>query len=104
MRKAEDLEKAATILANLRGSLAPPGLNVAELELFNLLSVAEQMVAAAAYRTESRGVHLRSDFPERDDANWRCHILVRREPTSGRLMIETDSQKNTTPTTGGQSA
>ncbi|MDP7274828.1 MAG: L-aspartate oxidase [Planctomycetaceae bacterium] len=37
-------------------------------ELQNLLLVSQLMIAAACKRTESRGVHLRRDFPETDPA------------------------------------
>ena len=43
-------------------------------ELQNLLTVARLMIWSAQQRTESRGVHYRSDYPERDDAHWRRHI------------------------------
>lgn len=83
VRSREGLEKAEAALAGLEASLAPPALRADELELFNLLSVARHMVATAALREESRGVHLRSDFPEQDDDLWRRHILVRRSPETG---------------------
>lgn len=47
-------------------------------ESWNLLTTAWLMAVSAAQRTESRGVHYRSDFPAIDDANWRCHIVMRR--------------------------
>jgi L-aspartate oxidase len=43
-------------------------------ELQNLLTVARLMIEVALRREESRGVHFRSDFPERDDARWRRHL------------------------------
>jgi L-aspartate oxidase len=43
-------------------------------ELQNLLTVARLMIWAALARTESRGVHFRSDFPGRDDAHWLRHL------------------------------
>ena len=84
VRSREGLTEAGERLAALERSLAAPGLNVAELELFNLLAVAKQMVATAVRREESRGVHLRSDFAERDDAHWRRHSLVHQGPGHGR--------------------
>lgn len=42
-------------------------------ELQNLLLTASAMTAAALARKESRGVHFRSDFPQVDNENWRCH-------------------------------
>ncbi len=88
VRNAPELTRAQETLAALQASLAAPGLSVAELELFNLLTVAEHMVAAALLREESRGVHLRSDFPERDDAGWRRHSLIHRDLETGGLVVE----------------
>jgi fumarate reductase flavoprotein subunit len=48
------------------------------LELGFMLDVAETMVAAALRRTESRGAHQRTDFPQRDDAGFLTHSLVLR--------------------------
>lgn len=43
-------------------------------ECQNMLTVARTMAATALARKESRGVHYRSDFPQRDDEHWRKHI------------------------------
>ena len=45
-------------------------------ELQNMLTTGEVMVQTALFREESRGVHLRTDFPETDDVNWRCHVAI----------------------------
>ena len=47
------------------------------LELDNLLRQALVSVHSALNREESRGSHAREDFPERDDANWMKHSLIR---------------------------
>ena len=44
-------------------------------ELQNLLTIARLMIRAALAREESRGVHFRKDFPERDDARWQRHLV-----------------------------
>jgi L-aspartate oxidase len=44
-------------------------------ELQNLLTVARLMIWAALQRQESRGVHFRADFPNRDDENWQRHLV-----------------------------
>lgn len=44
-------------------------------ELYNLLDVAQLLLKSAAFRTESRGGHYRSDFPETLD-RWCVHTLV----------------------------
>jgi L-aspartate oxidase len=43
-----------------------------------MLSVARIMISAALEREESRGVHLRTDFPGRDDDHWQRQITFRR--------------------------
>ncbi|MBN8627839.1 MAG: L-aspartate oxidase [Planctomycetes bacterium] len=48
-------------------------------ELQNMLTIARLMVDAALRREESRGTHLRLDFPQLDDAHWRKHIDFRRD-------------------------
>lgn len=47
-------------------------------ELQNMLTVARLVIAAALEREESRGVHLRTDFPDQDDVHWRRRITFRR--------------------------
>jgi len=91
VRNGDDLDRAQQAISQLRASLAPPGLNMAELELFNLITVAEHIVASALFREESRGVHLRADFPERDDARWKCHTLIQQDPSTGGFRVWADS-------------
>jgi L-aspartate oxidase len=48
---------------------------VAGWELQNMLVVCHLIATAAVARTESRGAHFRTDFPQRDDEHWRRHLL-----------------------------
>ena len=50
---------------------------VETFELANLLGQAVGTMHSAEQRPESRGAHAREDFPERDDAHWMKHTLVR---------------------------
>ena len=49
---------------------------LAAIELGYMLDVAEAIVMAAQERRESRGAQFRTDFPERNDADWLHHITV----------------------------
>jgi fumarate reductase flavoprotein subunit len=51
----------------------------AALELENLLDVAESILHSALHRTESRGAHQRTDYPERDDDAFLAHSLAYHE-------------------------
>lgn len=51
---------------------------IAGWELQNMLTVSFLIATAAYTRTESRGVHHRTDHPHRDDNHWRLHLLWRR--------------------------
>ena len=48
---------------------------VEALELDNQIETAKATIVSAAARRESRGAQARSDFPDRDDANWLKHTL-----------------------------
>jgi fumarate reductase flavoprotein subunit len=57
------------------------------LELGYMLDVAESMVQCALRRTESRGAHQRTDYPNRDDAKFLAHSLVYRN-ADGSARVE----------------
>jgi L-aspartate oxidase len=70
-RNAAGLRDAArTIDGWQRYALAQQFSHAEGWELQNMLTVARVMIAAALRREESRGVHLRTDFPRQDDANF----------------------------------
>ncbi len=49
---------------------------IRSLEYRNLRLVSEMICRAALMRTESRGSHFRTDFPEEDDSRWLRNILI----------------------------
>jgi len=56
-------------------SMAFNTARVEALELDNLMAVALATAFSALSRKESRGAHSRSDYPNRDDANWLKHTI-----------------------------
>jgi fumarate reductase flavoprotein subunit len=57
------------------------------LELESILELAEAILRSALDRTESRGAHQRTDYPERDDERFLAHTLCYREG-SGEARTE----------------
>jgi L-aspartate oxidase len=41
-----------------------------------MLTVSLMMAQAVLARTESRGVHLRTDYPKLNNPNWRRHLSM----------------------------
>ena len=60
---------------------------IAALELGYMLDLAEVILRSAALRTESRGAHQRTDYPDRDDERFLAHSLAQRA-TDGSAQIE----------------
>ncbi len=89
-RSRASLVEAANKLLELRGRFEDIVLDdrsrtfntelTAALELSFTLDVASAIVESALHRTESRGAHQRTEFPDRDDTNFLAHTLVFRNP------------------------
>ena len=76
-RDAEGLQKAADTIRSYSSYVMNHQFDDERgWELQNLLTTAAIMVSAAMVRTESRGVHFRSDHPTPDDEHWRRHLTV----------------------------
>jgi hypothetical protein len=59
---------------------------VEALELDNLIETAKATIVSAEARRESRGAQARSDYPNRDDANWLKHTLWYQRRQSTRIQ------------------
>ncbi|MBW1817590.1 MAG: FAD-binding protein [Deltaproteobacteria bacterium] len=83
IRDAASLKTALAQIEELKTSrLVCPKDNVCELKKFqefeNMLLLSEMICRSALLRTESRGSHYRTDFPEEDN-NWIKNIVVRKD-------------------------
>jgi succinate dehydrogenase/fumarate reductase flavoprotein subunit len=54
-------------------------------EVEAMLELAEIITASALARKESRGAHVRLDFPQRDDEHFLKHTLAHYTPTGPKL-------------------
>jgi L-aspartate oxidase len=78
-RERAQLVEAAETIDRWCGYVLPRQFaDVGGWELQNMLTVARIIIEAALVREETRGVHLRTDFPERDDLHWKRRIGFRR--------------------------
>jgi L-aspartate oxidase len=82
VRSAESLAGADHELATLAKATESDRANPepAAWEATNLLHLGQVLTTVAALREETRGGHLRSDFPERDDEDWLGHLHAVRRP------------------------
>jgi len=58
------------------------------LETQHMLFYAETFLRSALLRTETRGMHFREDFPQRDDENWLKWIVARKG--DGQMHLRTE--------------
>jgi len=55
------------------------------VEAILMLDTAEATFRSAMFREESRGHHNRTDFPDTDDQNRRCHTIIARDGDKPKL-------------------
>jgi L-aspartate oxidase len=73
VRSADSLARAKAATDAIAEDLGPE-VDRASGELANLVTAATSLLTSAALRTETRGAHARSDYPEADD-RWRRRIV-----------------------------
>jgi L-aspartate oxidase len=87
LRDVGSLAAAAGALGAIARDMSPEVTGCRESwEATNLLTVATAVVAAATARSESRGCHRRSDFPDPREV-W-CTSLDVRLDASGRILVD----------------
>lgn len=91
VRSGERLKAALTLLEFHEKHVAPQicvtdahYLDAAQ-EVRSRIIGAKMMVSAALFREESRGLQYREDFPNRDDENWLCHVVI--EQKDGEMTL-----------------
>ncbi len=83
IRTENELNHALDQLNRIEEEMLPSmgAENTFELREFheaqNMILVSRMIAQAALYRTESRGLHRRLDFPEEDNANWLKNVLLK---------------------------
>jgi L-aspartate oxidase len=76
-RDGRALQEALDTIASWQRYVLATALDNPEgWELQNMLTVAGVIAHSALQRTESRGVHLRTDFLDTDDDAWRQHVAI----------------------------
>jgi succinate dehydrogenase / fumarate reductase flavoprotein subunit len=66
-----------------------PGWHTA-VDLRSLLVISEASARAALERTESRGAHTRSDYPDSDEKQAREQIVIKKE--GDRMVVRREAQ------------
>ena len=74
VRSADSLAGARAVVEEAGAVLGDPSASVAAGELANLLRLAQALLASALARTESRGAHARSEYPDAVPS-WRRRLV-----------------------------
>ena len=99
IRDKGGLEAALTELEKLKGRTRKVGITGSReynpgwhtaIDLHSLLVVSEATARAALERTESRGGHTRSDFPDSDERQTREQIVIKKE--GNRMAVRREAQ------------
>lgn len=94
VKHGERLQAALTFVEFLNNHLVPKlmakdahELRMAQ-ETKNMALIAEMILRASLFRTESRGNHFREDYPRRDDPTWLAWVKIKNEQGKMKLYKE----------------
>jgi succinate dehydrogenase / fumarate reductase flavoprotein subunit len=99
IRDKAGLETALVELEKLKGRARKVGITGSReynpgwhtaIDLHSLLVVSEATARAALERTESRGAHTRSDYPDSDEKQTREQIVIKKE--GDRMAVRRETQ------------
>jgi len=99
IRDQKGLETALSELEGLKGRARKVGITGSReynpgwhtaIDLRSLLIVSEATARAALERTESRGAHTRSDYPDSDERQAREQIVIKKE--GDRMAVRREAQ------------
>jgi succinate dehydrogenase / fumarate reductase flavoprotein subunit len=88
LKKIQDLRRRYMDVSIADTSLVFNTALCEAFELGGMLDLAEVIAMGALARTESRGAHARTDYPDRDDASWLKHTVATYTPEGPRLSYE----------------
>jgi len=96
LRSAESLSTALARIEELEGlsktcRAENPLELVRRLDLNNMLLVSKMVCQAALYRTESRGAHYRSDWPQERNPEWLKNVLIRKADGENMTLEAVDT-------------
>ncbi len=91
VRNPKDLEKALAQIEDFRSEsqkckIETPKDLMNNIGLQNMLLLSEMVCKSALLRTETRGSHCRSDYPQEDSANWLKNIVIRKD--NDEMMVD----------------
>jgi succinate dehydrogenase/fumarate reductase flavoprotein subunit len=94
VRHGDRLNAALTIVEFLKNHISPKlaAKDAHELRLVhetkNRIHCLEMMLRSSLFRTESRALHYREDYPKRDDPSWLALVKIRKKGDAMELLKE----------------
>jgi succinate dehydrogenase/fumarate reductase flavoprotein subunit len=83
IRSNQSLSEALADIEQLRHHLVSAQITevgglIKAVKIRNMINVSEMIIRSALLRTESRGAHFRTDYPEKNDERWLGNIYIRK--------------------------
>ena len=77
IRNEEKLHQALEMILEIKRQIqGREYCGIEQWELVNMVTLSELVIKSALQRTESRGAHYRTDYPNTDDIHWKKNSIV----------------------------